>query len=71
MVALATHRDSLCPTCNGVLADTTAAENEGKYRAELPLQCFRCLAFGYSYDAYADQPQPGSFLHLVPHKPRR
>jgi hypothetical protein len=70
MLALALYREGLCPTCTGVLADTTAPENEGKYRAELPLKCFRCEAFGLSHDAYADQPQPMSLLHLVPRKPR-
>lgn len=70
MLALAVHRDSLCPTCGGLLADTTAPENEGKYKPELPLKCFRCEGFGYSHDAYADQPQPHSFLHRVAPKPR-
>lgn len=70
MLALAVHRDSLCPNCSGLLADTTAPENEGKYQAELPIQCFRCLAFGYSYDAYDDHPQPRSLHHIVPLKPR-
>lgn len=71
MLALAAHRDSLCPNCSGRLADTTAPENARAYKAELPTRCFRCEAFGISHEAYADQPQPMAFLHEVPHKPRR
>lgn len=69
MLALAAHRASLCPTCGGVLAETTAPENETRYKAELPIECFRCREFGYSHDAYRDMPQPHSFHHRVAPKP--
>lgn len=70
MLALQVYRDGLCPNCSGVLADTTHPDNEGRYKADLPVQCFRCLAVGLSHDAYRDQPQPLSYLHMVPPKPR-
>lgn len=71
MLALRMYRASLCPGCTGDLEVTTAAENENKYRPELPLQCFRCVAFSQSHKAYDDQPHPQSFLHLVPTRPIR
>ena len=71
MLALRLYRDTRCPTCSGDLALTTAPENEGKFRAELPTQCFRCAAFELSHDAYADHPQQRSLLHAVPLTPRR
>lgn len=71
MLALAAHRDSLCPNCGGHLADTTAPENARQYKAELPTKCFRCEAFSISHDAYTEQPHPMSYLHEVPFKPKR
>lgn len=67
MLALAEHRDSLCPNCGGLLAETTAAESE--YEAEA-LRCFRCLAFSRNHDVYREDQHPHSLLHLVPQKPR-
>jgi hypothetical protein len=71
MLALHAYRESRCPGCSGNLAVTTAAANEGKFRAELPVQCFRCESIGQSHDAYRDQPQPMSYLHMVPLTPGR
>lgn len=65
MLALAEYRASRCPGCGGNLAETTASGSEGKYGPDLPLQCFQCEALGRSHDAYVDQPQPRSFLHVA------
>jgi uncharacterized protein with PIN domain len=69
MLALAEHRESLCPNCGGRLVDTTAAENETRYQAEA-IRCFRCLAFSHNHDVYKEDQHPHSLLHLVPHEPR-
>jgi len=71
MLALAMYRETRCPGCGGDLNVTTQSEHERQYKPELPLQCFRCVAFGRSNDAYADQPYPGSLVHLVPQRPTR
>jgi hypothetical protein len=71
MLALAMYRETRCPGCGGDLNVTTKAEHEERYKAELPLQCFRCVAFSRSNDAYADQPYPGSLIHLVLPRPVR
>jgi hypothetical protein len=71
MLALKVYRDGRCPGCGGDLSVTAAPENEGKYRPEPPLQCFRCVAFGQSHQAYTDQPHPLSLIHLVAPRPRR
>ena len=71
MLALAAYRAGLCPNCSGRLEETTAPENEDRYRAELPLVCHRCKAFAVVHDEYRDQPHPHSFLHLVRLRPKR
>jgi uncharacterized protein with PIN domain len=71
MLALKLYRDSRCPHCDGDLAVTTAPESEGRYRHELPLQCFRCVAFAQSRKAYADEPHAETLLHLVQQRPTR
>lgn len=70
MLALRAYRASRCPGCGGDLAVTTAAENEDRFRAELPVQCYRCLEFGRSHEAYREEPHPLSLLHLVPQRPK-
>jgi hypothetical protein len=69
MLALSMRRETRCPSCGGDLTQTTAAENEDRYRHELPLQCHRCVAFARAHEAYADQPRPHTFLHLVSQVP--
>ena len=71
MVALALWRQHQCPGCGGDLTVTTKPENEERYRHELPLQCFRCVAFAQSHKAYDDQQYPISLIHLVPQRPKR
>jgi hypothetical protein len=71
MLALKVYRDGRCPGCGGDLDVTTAAESEDRYRPELPLQCFRCVAFSQSRQAYVEQPHPETLLHLVQQRPRR
>lgn len=71
MLALGLYRETRCPGCGGNLAVTTKPEYEDKYKAELALQCFRCVGFGRSHDRYGDQPYPGSLIHRVPQRPTR
>lgn len=71
MLALKAYRDTRCPGCSGNLAITTAPENEDKFKAELPLTCFRCVGFGRSRDAHVKQPHPEAVLHLVSPRPQR
>lgn len=71
MLALAYLRDNRCPGCGGDPNVTTRPENEERYRAELPLQCFRCLAFSQVHDVYRDEPHPETLIHLVPQRPKR
>lgn len=68
MLALQIYRETKCPGCGGDLDETTKAEHEDRYRHELPLQCYRCVAFSRSHEEYAEQPHPASFIHLVPPK---
>jgi len=69
MLALAQYRATRCPQCSGDLAVTTAPENEEKFKAEPPMQCFRCLAFSRSHEEYREEKHPLSLLHLVPRRP--
>lgn len=69
MLALRLHRRGCCPNCNGNLEITTAAENEERFKALPPLQCFRCLALSRSHEEWQDEKHPMSYLHLVPPKP--
>lgn len=71
MLALHMYRDSRCPGCGGDLVETTASENEDRYRHQPPLECYRCVAFVRAHDAHADQPHPQALIHLVRTVPRR
>lgn len=71
MLALKLYQGSLCPGCSGDTAVTTAAENEDRFKPELPLQCFRCLGFARSHEAYKDEPHPHTLVHLVSRRPTR
>lgn len=71
MLALAAYRKMLCPSCGGNLAETTAAENEDRYQAELPLQCHRCVGFARAAKRYEDEPMNQTLLHLVRLRPKR
>lgn len=65
MLALAQYEATLCPQCKGSLVETTKAENEDAYEPDLPYTCHRCVAIARSYEAYADQPRPHTFVHRV------
>lgn len=69
MLALRLYRQGCCPVCGGNLEVTAASENEGKFHAQAPIQCFRCVAFSMSHKAYEDDPHPQSLIHLVPRTP--
>jgi hypothetical protein len=71
MLALAAYRQRRCPGCAGDLEETTAPANEDRYKYDLPLQCFRCVAFARATKAYQDEPHPQTLLHLVKLRPKR
>ncbi len=71
MVALGLYRKGRCPGCGGDLAVTTDGKNEDRFLHELPLQCYRCVAFTRAAEAYVDQPRPNTLIHLVPQRPNR
>jgi hypothetical protein len=71
MLALDLYRKGRCQQCGGDLLVTTDAANEERFKAALPLQCFRCVAFARSHEAYTDQPHPHTLIHLVPPEPKR
>lgn len=69
MLALAQYRALRCPQCGGELAVTTAPENEDRFKAEPPVQCFRCLAFARDHEEYREERHPHTLLHIVPRRP--
>lgn len=71
MLALKVYRDSRCPGCGGDLAITTASENEERFRHQLPLECYRCIAFARSHKQQEGHLYPLSLIHLVPPRPTR
>lgn len=71
MIALALWRENRCPFCGGDLALTTDPVNEDVYRHELPIQCYRCVAFARAHEEYDTELYPQSLIHLVPQRPKR
>lgn len=69
MLALAQYRASRCPRCSGDIAVTADPKNEGRFRHEPPVQCFRCLAFARAEDAAAGEKHAHTLLQIVPRKP--
>jgi hypothetical protein len=54
--------------CGGYLPDVTAAEAEGKFRAEPPIRCHKCTARAQAIDAHlksAHNPHPEALLWPV------
>jgi hypothetical protein len=69
---LAAYESELCPGCGHPMSETTAPENEFKYRAELPIRCHRCTASGVAMAVYEDAPQASALfipVHLREPKP--
>jgi hypothetical protein len=71
ILALAAYRRRICGGCGGDLEETTAPENEDRYKAELPLQCHRCKEFARVQERYRDEPHSHTFLHVVRLRPSR
>jgi hypothetical protein len=71
MIALNIWRANRCPGCGGDLSVTTKPENEERFQPELPLECFRCVAYARSHEAYEKYPRPQAFVHQVPARPNR
>lgn len=65
MVALATYRADQCPGCSGQLTETTAADAEHRYVADLPHRCHRCTAIAIKQGEYKDAPHPHALLYPV------
>jgi hypothetical protein len=70
MLALDRYRKGRCPHCNGDLDVTADPKNEGAFKHEPSIECFRCKAFAGAHDAYRDQ-DSRALLHLVPLRPKR
>lgn len=61
-LALTEYEAGLCPGCRHPLTETTAAANEERYVAELPVRCHRCTATDQVSARYQDSPSPGALL---------
>jgi hypothetical protein len=70
MLALEQYRKGRCPHCTGDLEVTTDPKNEGRFKHEPAIECFRCKGFVGSHDDYKDQ-DSRALLHLVPLSPKR
>jgi len=70
VLALAEWEAGRCPGCNGWLTETTDPGNEGRYRAEPPVRCFRCSAMHSQQEQYKDHPNRAAQV-LWPVKLRR
>lgn len=57
MLALLDYEAQQC-LCGGYLPETTDPANEGKYRTEPPLRCFRCEARMIRQAQYRDTTRP-------------
>jgi hypothetical protein len=70
MLALAEYRDSVHEACGGYLPDTTAAEADGQYVADIPSRCHLCTARAIAAEPYFkdDHPQPHALLFPVRRK---
>lgn len=58
MLALALYESQVHKNCGGYLPDTTAAEADGKYRADLPIRCHKCDEHLRIRDVYEAQSTP-------------
>ena len=64
MLALQAYRGALCPLCGGPLSICTAAENEMKYDAGLPVRCHATTARGRAAEPYKDQPGAQALMFI-------
>lgn len=62
MLALAIYRDSHCPGCGGLLAETTDPANESRYAADMA-RCHKCTAIAQSAATVAKAAYPHTILH--------
>lgn len=61
-IALMTWESTLCPGCRQPLEETTKAENETRYRTELPIRCHYCTASEIGQESAQSHPHPGALL---------
>lgn len=62
---LADYEAGLCPGCKDPLSETTVAENEFRYKAELAGRCHRCTASDQLTATLQDRPSPSALLVSV------
>ena len=58
MVALGVYRSQIHEPCGGYLPETTAADAEDGYQADLPIRCHLCTARLRQYGKYQDSSTP-------------
>lgn len=68
-VALLAYEADTCPNCRAPLHETTAAENEGRYRADLPMRCHKCTAISERSEGYRDTAHSHALLFPVTFTP--
>jgi hypothetical protein len=61
-VALLQYEAGLCPGCRYPLAETSAPENEFRFKPELPIRCFRCTAADAAMKPYESGPAPSALF---------
>jgi hypothetical protein len=61
-LALAQYEAECCPNCKEPLEETSKAENEFRYRAEVPIRCHRCTATEIATDEAQSRPHPAALL---------
>lgn len=60
-LALAEYEAGLCPGCAAPLAETTAPENENRYRTTAML-CHRCVASDIASNSFHAHPHPSALM---------
>jgi hypothetical protein len=61
MLALAEYRADL-HVCGHPMSESTAPENEGRYKVPLPVRCHSCDAIEAKQDEYKDAKHPRALL---------
>jgi hypothetical protein len=61
-MALASYEADLCGGCGHHLGETTRPENEGMYRARLPIRCHRCTASLEAQSTYQNTTHPEALM---------
>lgn len=62
MLALAAHRDALCPLCGRPLAVCTDAASEGRWTVAPPTRCYPTTAIAAARKPYDEKSKESSAL---------